>query len=241
MEYKEHISPHPLPDRGHPTRTVLPALTHFQFKGKSEYLEVLVAGIDAPLLDTICITFREIIFDIPKFAQFMRRATRFQELNETHVDFDYYDARVKSLPLTRTFNRLDIIENFENSGLIITCKDWSRVFASLFPSIYIVEHLYVYNSPFNLSQGQMEQLLEIFRPFTTVKKLYICKNFAQDIAPALVGERATDVLPVLESLFLEELQPLYPTQEAISQFVAARQVLGHPVAVSHWDGMTRSV
>jgi hypothetical protein len=87
------------------------------------------------------------------------------------------------------------------------------------------------------------QWLEIFRPFTTVKKLYICEKFAQDIASALqqlVGERATDLLPALESLFLEELQPSDPAQEAISQFVAARQVLGHPVAVSYWGGMTRS-
>jgi hypothetical protein len=249
MEFED---PHFLPDRRHPTPTVLPALTHFQFKGKSEYLEVLVAGIDAPLLDTICITFsHELTFDIPEFSRFMRRTTKFQALDEAHIEFGYYDALVKSLPLTQTFDRFDPIEN---SGLIITCREtnWSRLglahaFTSLFPSIYIVEHLYVYGSRLGLTQVQREieymQWLEIFRPFTTVKKLYICEKFAQDIASALqqlVGERATDLLPALESLFLEELQPSDPAQEAISQFVAARQVLGHPVAVSYWGGMTRS-
>jgi hypothetical protein len=204
--------------------------------------------IDAPLLDTICITFsNESTINIPAFARFMRRTPRFQVLNEAHVEFGYYDSIVKSLPLTQNFNRFDEIEN---SGLIITCREinWSllglaRVFTSLFPSIYIVEHLYVYRCGLSLSPDIEDmQWLEIFRPLTAVKKLYICETIAQCIAPALqqlVGESATDVLPVLENLFLEGLQPSDPAQEAIGEFVAARQLLGHTVAVSHWDGMKR--
>ena len=47
----------PCPDRIHSpvTRTVLPALSYFQFKGASEYLEDLVARIDAPQLNRIYI------------------------------------------------------------------------------------------------------------------------------------------------------------------------------------------
>jgi hypothetical protein len=244
----EFEPPHFLPNQGRQSRAVLPSLTRFQFKGKSEYLEVLVAMIDAPLLDTICITFsNESTINIPEFARFMRRTPRFQVLNEAHVEFGYYDSIVKSLPLTQNFNRFDEIEN---SGLIITCREinWSllglaRVFTSLFPSIYIVEHLYVYRCGLSLSPDIEDmQWLEIFRPLTAVKKLYICEKIAQCIAPALqqlVGESATDVLPVLENLFLEGLQPSDPAQEAIGEFVAARQLLGHTVAVSHWDGMKR--
>ena len=224
-----------------PTRTVLPALTRFEFRGASEYLEDLVARIDAPLLDSICITFfHQLIFDIPQLAQFMRRTTRFQALNEAHVDFDYYGVQVGSLPPTRTFD--------EKSRLRISCRelDWqlsslAQVFTSFFPSIYMVEHLYIYGPRYLPSQWQDDienmQWLEIFHPFTAVKNLYVSKEFARCIAPALqelVGERVTDVLPALESLFLEELQPSGPVQEAIGQFVAARQLLGHPVAVSHW-------
>ena len=106
----------------------------------------------------------------------------------------------------------------------------------------MVEHLYIYGPRYLPSQWQDDienmQWLEIFHPFTAVKNLYVSKEFAQCIAPALqelVGERVTEVLPALESLFLEELQPSGPVQEAIGQFVAARQLLGHPVAVSHWN------
>ena len=82
------------------------------------------------------------------------------------------------------------------------------------------------------------QWLKMFHPFPFVKNLYLQDEISQCIAPALqelVGERVTDVLPVLENISLEGLEPPGPVQEAIGQFVAARGALGRPVAVSHWN------
>ena len=57
-----------------PIRTVLPALTRFKFQGVSEYLEVFVAQIDAPLLESIyCAFFHQLTLDIPQLTQFMKR------------------------------------------------------------------------------------------------------------------------------------------------------------------------
>jgi hypothetical protein len=226
-----------------PTRTVLPALTRFEFQGVSDYLEDLVAQIATPLLESLWITLiRHPIIDIPRLAQFIRRTTMFKTLNEAHVDLDGYDVQVESLPLTRTSD--------EKSGLIISCKklDWpvpslTQVFTSFFPSIYNVEHLYIHE-PRNIPprwQDDVENMewLEIFRPFAAVKNLYVCEKFAQFVASSLqglVGERVIGVLPALEGLFLEELPQSGPVQEAIGHFVAARQLFGHPVAICYWDG-----
>ena len=236
-------SPLSCPNRGRrhspsPTRIVLPALTRFVFKGVSEYLEDLVARIDAPMLDSIRITFfHQLTFDIPQLALFTRRTTRFQALNEAHLHFGDSGVQVDSLPPTRTF-----------VGLRIACRelDWqlsslAQVFTPFIPSIYMVEHLYIYGRR-NLSphwQDDIEnmQWLEIFYPFTSVKNLYVSKKFARCIAPALkdAGGRLTDVLPTLERLFMEELEPLGPIHEAIGQFVAARNLLGRPVSVFQWN------
>ncbi|KAN0107506.1 hypothetical protein V8E52_010101 [Russula decolorans] len=55
------------------TRSALPALTYFNFRGVCEYLEDLIAGIDAPFLDKLKITFfHQLIFDTPQLAQFIR-------------------------------------------------------------------------------------------------------------------------------------------------------------------------
>jgi hypothetical protein len=79
----------------------------------------------------------------------------------------------------------------------------------------------------------------MFHPFTALKNLYVIKEFAEAIAPALQElveeERVTDILPTLENLFLEEIQPSGHIQEVIGEFVAARQLSGHPMTVSLWE------
>jgi hypothetical protein len=225
------------------TPIVLPALTYFEFQGSSEYLEDLVGGIDAPLLDSTLISTHQLILDVPQLAQFIGHRTWFQELNEAHVDLDSHSVQVKVSSPTRTFDRI--------FRLRITCEqpDWQlssvrKVFTSFFPSIYTVRHLYIHCAQNFALQWQADvenmPLLEVFYPFTSVKNLYVSKEGAQRIATALalqalVGERATEVFPALESLYLEELPPLGPIQEAIGQFFAARQLSGHPVAISHWN------
>jgi hypothetical protein len=234
-----HESRHPPP----PTRIVLPTLTHFQFKGVSEYIEDLVAQIDAPSLDTISITFfHQLIFDIPQLAQFMGRTTRFQEPNEVHVDFDLHGVNVDALPLTWAFGG--------KSGLRISCREleWqllslAQVFTSFFPSIHMVKHLYIYGPQHSPLQWKDDidnmRWVEFFHPFTALKNLYLSKVVAPGIASALrelVGGGLTGVLPTLQKIFLEPSElgwPSRPVTEAIEQLIAARH---HRVAVSRWNG-----
>jgi hypothetical protein len=71
-----------------------------------------------------------------------------------------------------------------------------------------------------------------------VKNLYVSEKFVQGFAHGLeelVEARLMDVLPALESVFLEGLQSSGPVQEAVGKFAAARQLLGRPVTVSHWS------
>jgi hypothetical protein len=225
-----------------PTRTALQALTHFAFMGVSEYLEDLLGRIDAPLLASFRITFiHQIVSDIPQFAQFMRRTTMFQALNEARVYFDNYGVQVEYLPPTQTRHL--------NSGLRISCRelDWqlssvAQVFTSLFPSIYMVEHLYIhwrqYFPPPWEGKAENVQWLEIFHPFAAVKNLYLSKVPAPYIVSALqelAGGRMTEVLPTLQNIFWEELQPSSPIQEGIAKFVTARQLSGNPITVSLWE------
>jgi hypothetical protein len=105
-----------------------------------------------------------------------------------------------------------------------------------------VEHLYIRSGlPRQRWQDDIEssQWLELLRPFTAVKGLYISREIVPRIAPAvqeLVGERVTEVLPGLQDLFLEEPHPSGVVQETFGQFVALRHVAGHPIAISRWEG-----
>ena len=122
----------------------------------------------------------------------------------------------------------------------------AQVCSSSLHLISSLEHLYIheYKAVESLRpcwQDDIEniQWLELLRPFTTVNALYLSRDITSRIAPALqelVGERVTEVLPALQSLFLEELRPSGLVQEAIDKFVAARQHSNRPtIVVSHWD------
>jgi hypothetical protein len=51
----------------------------------------------------------------------------------------------------------------------------------------------------------------------------------------LSGGSVTEVLPTLNVIFLEGLEPSGPIQEGLGKFVATRQVTSHRIAISGWD------
>jgi hypothetical protein len=82
--------------------------------------------------------------------------------------------------------------------------------------------------------NENDQSLELLRPFTAVKSLYLSEEFQADIASALQGlveGRTTEVLPSLQNIFLAGFERSGDFQEAVGQFMAARQLSGHPIAV----------
>jgi hypothetical protein len=109
IHFQSSIS-HPDRERRHPPpqiRTVLSSLTDFEFRGVTDYLEDLVARIDAPLLDSVCITLvHKETSKVSQLGEFMKRTRRFQALNEAHVDFDPEGVTVSSIhryrPLTKS-------------------------------------------------------------------------------------------------------------------------------------------
>jgi hypothetical protein len=222
-------------------RTLLPVLTMLEFKGACEYLEDLVARIDAPLLDNLAITFfHQLIFETPQLTQFITRLPKLMTHDKAHVAFSNKEV---SVTLAQPFQPFD-----RRLQLGISCiqPDWqlsslAQICGSSFPQTLIpaVEDFYISEGGHWVRQDDIEnsQWLELFHPFTAVKDLYISREFVPLIGrllQELVGERVTEVLPALQTLFLETLSS-GPVQEAIEQFVAVRQLAGHPIIVSHWE------
>jgi hypothetical protein len=91
------------------------------------------------------------------------------------------------------------------------------------------KHLYIdeYRSsqPDDIENNQWPELLD---PFTGVKDLFLSRNIALQ---ELVGGRTNEVLPVLQSIHLEGLQPSGVVPEGIGQFVAERHLHSYPIAV----------
>ncbi len=214
-------------------RSVIPALERFDFKGVIEYLEGLVTFIDAPQLYALFITFfNQIDFDGPRLAQFINR-TRILKRRHVGVEFD------DSTAIVRHHSSLNEIV------IRISCRepDWqlssvAQVCNSCLPPLSMIEDLYIghrYSKlVWKIDAIENTLWLELLLPFHAVKNLYLSKDFAPGIAAALQEVVGTEVLPSLQKIRVKDLGPWGPFQKNIGQFVAARELSGHPIAISIW-------
>ena len=249
----EFVSPRSHPNRESRrlpqlTRAVLPNLIRLHFKGVSEYLEDLVARIDAPRLKRLEMKFfHQLILDTPQLVQFITRTPNLKACDQARIYFSDLEVIV-------TFPRTSSDSN-NGFNLTISCRqpEWqlsamAQVCSSSFPPsiIHKVERLYIRKRSTMLKwQDDFEdsQWLELLHPFTGVKYLHLSDEFAR-FAPSLrelVGGRTTEVLPALQGLFLEKYPSSGPFKEAIGKFVAARRLFNLPVAVYYGDGSNDNV
>jgi hypothetical protein len=223
------------------TRTPLPVLTELRFSGVPEYLEDLVARIDAPQLGVLAINFfHQLIFDTPQLMQFISRTPKLKTHDEARLVFS--DDWGVSVALPQTYDGMLKVG--------VSCKksDWqlsslAQLCSSCFPPalIHAVQHLYILDAYFELDwQDDIEssQWMEVLHPFTAAEALFLSQELSPHIASILqelARERVSETLPALQNLFLEGTVSSGPVQEGIGQFVTARQRSSHPVVFSRWE------
>ena len=242
-------SPQSRPDWESPSlppqkRSILPTLAEFYFKGVTEYLEELLARIDTPQLYQMSLNFfNQIDFNCPQLAQFINCTPTLRPPNatEVHVKFDDSTVSVTLGSWTSKFHSDDIL-------IDISCEepDWQlssieQVCNWSLPPLSTVEELYIEHQYSKLvwknEAIENDLWLQLLPPFTAVKDLYLSNEFAPGIAAALqelVGG-GREVLPNLQNIFVKRLELSKSFQKNIGQFVAARQLTDHPIAISDWN------
>ena len=227
-----------------PTRTVLPSLTVLKFKGVNEYLEDFMARIDAPLLDHLTMTFdcpdfdlASILLNAQHLSQFISRTPKLQAPVKAHIGMDTYTK------ISIKFSGPTQISSVVRLRIHCIAPEWrfpclGQFCRSPFFPLATLEELYFSQGFFPQRDDRNTRCLELFRPFTSVKNLYISEEYTP-VVRKLIGEGAAGVLPTLENVFLESFQPFGPVPEAIEQLIAARQLSGRPIVVSRWDRTRR--
>jgi hypothetical protein len=219
------------------TRSILPSLTNIRFKGASEYLEVILARIDAPRLNDLHITFfNRILFDTPQLFQFISRRPILRAPEKGHIIFNSTAIIVEFRSQTNGYDALSL-------EIPSTSSEWQlssleQVSTSSLPPVSTLEDLYISENrqspPYWQHDVENTLWLDLLRSFVAVRNLYLSKEFVPRIGSALqelVGGRSIEVLPMLENIFLEGFQPSGPLHEGIEKFVAARWLTSHPVEV----------
>ena len=225
------------------TRTVLPALTGILFKGVCEYLDDLVARIDAPQLNILHIMlFNDVVFDTPQLIQFISRTPTLKAVENAHVVFGHRKAIINCSSQTSRY-QVSVTVGISCRELDWQVSSLEQLCASHFPPLSTLEDLYIYMPLYGEQPDWQDNIentlwLELLHRFSTVKNLYLSKEFAPRIVAALqelVGGRTTEVLPALQNIFLEEVEPAGRAQEDIGRIVAARRLFGHTITASHWE------
>jgi F-box-like len=231
-----------------PKRSILPALNKFHFKGVTKYLEEFVSRIDTPQLYRMGITFIDHWRDNPdppRLAQFINNfAPTLGALDEVHVRFHDSSASV-ALRSRTSISIPDDLQitflcggpnwaNWQLSSIVQICH------FSLH-SLPMAEDLYIENRYWDSDwrKDNPRLWLQLLLPFTAVKNIRLSKEFAPVIAAALqklVGGRIAEVLPSLHNIFVEGMELSWSFEGKIGHFVATRQLLGRPIAISAWGG-----
>jgi len=241
---------HPGPSARHPSsfpRVDLPALTELYFHGVSEYIEEFVARINAPLLSHVRIAFfNQLVFDVSQLSRFIGGVDIFKAPCQSQVHFDDGFTFVKLSPFEDTVDRPRTLvfyikctpSEWQLSSLAQVC---CSSLSSLQRSLESLDIAHFYTSPGHWHDDmENTQWLELLQPFIAVKGLYLFGELALPVAQALqelAGERATEVLPALQGIYIQSHHAPGAVREALEPFIAARQFSGYPVVVHHTERM----
>ncbi|KAI9453335.1 hypothetical protein F5148DRAFT_479661 [Russula earlei] len=234
-------SPRPRPDPSSQrllpsTRAVLPALVYFSFKGVSEYLEDLIARIDAPTLEHLeAVFFHQLIFDVQRLSQFSQRTPRLKSPNRVRLILLPHSVQVEfsHYPITNLYFRISCSQS-----------DWqlssiAQVCGSPFPLSQSAERIDITEDgtifpPKWLDDAHYSQWLEFLQPFSAVRQLQVSEMQRPLLMRALqdlTGGRTMDVLPQLSDIFFGGPPLSESLRETIQPFLAARRLSDRPVAV----------
>ncbi|KAH8982447.1 hypothetical protein EDB86DRAFT_2970429 [Lactarius hatsudake] len=219
------------------TRTVLPALTYFEFQGVCDYVEDLVARIDCPWLNGIDLSYLESSsgFQVSEIFKFIDRSEdpQLTLFDSVDVRFDSSLGRTTTLNFSLSHD-IPIYISLIGQDLRLVFQ----VFSQLTARLSNVRHLFVDGSWRQGPEIGRAELVQFLHQFTTTQTLYVSRERAKRIALALKdadGEMAPRLLPALDLLCLED-QPV----SSVAKFCAVRRLSGRPVTfvrtqTKFWD------
>ncbi|KAH9172836.1 hypothetical protein EDB89DRAFT_1905739 [Lactarius sanguifluus] len=223
------------------TRTVLPALTFFEFMGASEYLEDLVAQIDSPQLDRIGISYLNqlVDFQVGQLSKFVDRSVgpKLTHFGHAQVTFssDYVSFTMNGHKISPTYDR-PVWTTVLCQGIDWQVSHIAQVLSHVSITLSNVVHLKL--AVVDTYSGQLEDTDDVDWPhllhlFTAVQTLHVSQKIASRVAVALediTGEMAAEVLPTLDLIYLVGLPA-----SSVENFVTARRLSGRPLTVVYTE------
>ena len=219
------------------TRTILPALTSFRFKGASEYLEDLVARIDCPRLNQTVITYlnQVVDFQVTQFSNFIDRTVgpEITLFKHARFTFSYRTVAFTVYPHAKhsPWDRRPATNIISCEGIDCQVSHIAQVLGHMSAKLPNVVHLKlkVDQYGFHLKGTDDVEWMLLLNQFSTLQTLHVSRELAGYVSLALEdipAEMVDGVLPCLDLLCVAG-QPA----SSIEKFTTARRLSGHPVTI----------
>ncbi len=227
------------------TRVILPSLIDFHYNGWSEYLENIVAQIDAPLLITLRISFYSDQIQTSQLSRFIGHTENIKFDQFSHVRASFwtpsYDGVIVKLGSSQgKFPGASLsISSEGRESLPLQVAHTANLFGQLVTTFSNVNHLFIRGN--NFYDGDMDnaEWLPFLRLFPAVEELRLSGVAGAVIVSALEGtteETVTEVLPALHLIWVDNEKEDCDELKGVGsvllrQFLYLRQRSGHPVTV----------
>ena len=219
----------------------LPTLKRLTFRGVGDYLDNLVAQINAPLLERLSLTlFFQLDFVLVNLTKFIHRTDGFRCLvarvnfnkDGVSIDADHYESQgIGKLSIRVNCEPID----WQIHSATQVCSDLGNVLSAVEK---LTLDLDMDGMPSdwentiddNVDKLGLSQWHELLRQLLGVKKLHIGSSLTPELSEALgsvVGESVLELLPELEEL--EAQLEADRGRKAFSEFVENRKSVGRPV------------
>ena len=225
----------------HKERVSLPALTHLDFRGIHIYLEDLVAGIDAPRLGDIEVTFfNESVYYLPKLREFIDRIDMHNSHSQANIISSERAISISlAQPGTPTCLKLQLICDSLSAQLLAMARICNFLSACLFN----VKDLRIFATrPSNWAYYGYRQWLKLISSFTCVNLFQVAGNLSTYILRdlQLPDRKREAVLPYLRVLYIPQPGPRRALlREAVVSLITSRRLSGSPITVEY-EGLFRA-
>jgi len=234
----------PHPDRIHPpplTRPVLPALTDFEFGGRFEYLEGLVAQIDSPQLERISICYYldphdDFQVQVTQLSEFIDRSIgpELTPSRRAHVRFRLDQVTfILSCPYPHESypgcDQRTVATTISLDALGCHMPDVARVLSQFSAALCTVVHLELEAELHKGDQSDDVEWLHLLRQFPAMQTLHASLEPATLVFLALediTAELVAEVLPSLSLICLEGV-----TASSLQKIVAIRRFSDCPITI----------
>ena len=241
-------------------RATIPSLAHFHYSGCGNYLEDLLAHIDAPQLEHVSIKYVTRQMQVPQLSQLINRTENLKvnQFRRATITFCYDYIRFE-LDWSQGESRVPQIclKFMCHEDLDVQVPRLVHLLGQL-AMFSKVDHLIVSGYFITSRDMDLTDWLPFFRLFPTVETLKLCRAVAAYIASALEdtadpenSEIVAGIFPALYFLGLETIDEEDNNDEldynkpvgSIERFLSLRRLSGRPVTVLHTrdrDGAIRA-